>query len=113
MSDLLRAEKVQRKVDLETMGAVPIGVPLITGPAVLTTSILLLNRYGAVLTSSALVINILIAGAVFRSAEPINRVLGNAGAKTVSKIASLLLAAIAVMVEIAKIGVFEEFVYCV
>ena len=98
MSDLLRAEKVQRRVDLESIGAVPIGVPLITGPAVLTTSILLLNRHGAVLASSALVINILIAGAVFRSAETINRVLGNAGAKTVSKIASLLLAAIAVMI---------------
>jgi multiple antibiotic resistance protein len=97
VSDLLRAEKVQRRVDPEGLGAVPLGVPLITGPAVLTTSILLLNEHGIVLTAAALVPNVLIAGVVFYFAEAINRGLGNAGAKTVSKIASLLLGAIAVM----------------
>ena len=97
VSDLLRAEKVQRRVDPEGLGAVPLGVPLITGPAVLTTSILLLNEHGIVVTAAALVPNVLIAGIVFYFAEAINRGLGNAGAKTASKIASLLLAAIAVM----------------
>lgn len=98
MSDLLRAEKVQRRIDADSLGAVPIGVPLITGPAVLTTSVLLLDQQGAMTTAAALVVNVLIAGAVFRSAEAINRILGNAGTKSVSKIASLLLAAIAVMI---------------
>lgn len=97
VSDLLRAEKVQRRVDPESLGAVPLGVPLITGPAVLTTSILLLNEHGIVVTAAALIPNVLIAGIVFYFAEAINRGLGNAGAKTASKIASLLLAAIAVM----------------
>ena len=46
MSDILSAAKVRRQVDLNSLGAVPLGVPLITGPAVLTTSILLLNEYG-------------------------------------------------------------------
>ncbi len=97
VSDLLRAEKVQRRVDPESLGAVPLGVPLITGPAVLTTSILLLNEHGIVVTAAALIPNVLIAGIVFYFAEAINRGIGNAGAKTASKIASLLLAAIAVM----------------
>jgi multiple antibiotic resistance protein len=97
MSDLLRDEKIQRRVDAESLGAVPIGVPLITGPAVLTTSMLLLNQRGAAPTAIALVLNVLIAGVVFHSAESINRILGNAGTKTASKIASLLLAAIGVM----------------
>jgi multiple antibiotic resistance protein len=97
MSDLLRAEKVQRRVDPESVGAVPIGVPLITGPAVLTTSILLVNEHGIIPTAGSFVINVLIAGVVFHLAETISRVLGNAGTKTASKIASLLLAAIAVM----------------
>ena len=97
VSDLLRAEKVQRRVDPEGLGAVPLGVPLITGPAVLTTSILLLNEHGIVVTAAAFVPNVLIAGIVFYFAEAINRGLGNAGAKTASKIAGLLLAAIAVM----------------
>lgn len=98
MSDLLTTEKIQRKIDPESLGAVPLGVPLITGPAVLTTSILLMNEYGFFFTAAAIVINIFIAGLVFRLAEPINSFLGNAGSKTLSKIASLLLASIAVMI---------------
>jgi len=97
MGDLLSAEKLQRRVDPDSLAAVPLGVPLITGPAVLTTCILLINQYGLVPTASAIVVNILIAGVVFRFAGTINAVLGKAGARTLSKIASLLLAAIAVM----------------
>jgi len=97
MSDLLTAEKIQRQVDPESLGAVPLGVPLITGPAVLTTSIILINEYGLAATAAAIVINILIAGVVFFFAGSIHLFLGKAGAKTISKIASLLLAAIAVM----------------
>jgi multiple antibiotic resistance protein len=98
ISDLLATEKIQRKIDIESLGAVPLGVPLIAGPAVLTTSILLLNDYGIIPTGSAVLINILIAGVVFRLAVPINRFLGKTGSKVISKIASLLLAAIAVMI---------------
>jgi multiple antibiotic resistance protein len=98
LGDLLTTEKLQRRVDPDSLGAVPLGVPLITGPAVLTTSVLLLNAHGAAPTAVALVLNILVAGVVFGFAPAIYRVLGKAGSKTVSKIASLLLAAIAVMI---------------
>ncbi len=98
MSDLLRAEKVQRQVDPDSLGAVPLGVPLITGPAVLTTSVLLLNEHGFLPTATMLLLNILFAGLIFKSARAINGFLGDAGTKTTSKIASLLLAAIAVMI---------------
>jgi len=98
MTDLLATEKRQRRVDVESLGAVPLGVPLITGPAVLTTSLLLLDQYGPVQTAAAVVLNIMIAGLLFRFAGPINHVLGTAGAKIVSKVASLLLASIAVMI---------------
>ncbi|MDP2787568.1 MAG: MarC family protein [Pseudomonadota bacterium] len=97
MGDLLADDKLQRRVDADSLGAVPLGVPLITGPAVLTTSMLLLNQYGAGWTAAAIVANILIAGIVFRFAGSISRVLGRVGEKIVSKIAMLLLAAIAVM----------------
>lgn len=98
ISDLLSSEKTQRKVDLESLGAVPIGVPLITGPAVLTTSILLLNEHGIIMTAIAIISNVIIAGTVFYFSYYINKFLGNAGSKTLSKIANLLLAAIAVMI---------------
>jgi multiple antibiotic resistance protein len=97
LRDLLSNEKVMRQVDAESLGAVPLGVPLITGPAVLTTSILLAGIHGILLTSAALVANIGIAGLTFVFSRPITLALGKTGAKTVSKVASLLLAAIAVM----------------
>lgn len=97
IGDLLANEKLQRPIDANSLGVVPLGVPLITGPAVLTTSMLLLNQYGAVWTAAAIVANILIAGTVFLFAGTIGHVLGQTGEKIISKIAMLLLAAIGVM----------------
>lgn len=97
LSDLLTGVKRQRQPDPDSLGAVPIGIPLITGPAVLTTCILLRDMHGRWATTAAVVVNIALAGAVFLAAEPITRTLGKTGTKTVSKLASLLLAAIAVM----------------
>ena len=96
--DILAADKQPAQVDPESVGAVPIGVPLITGPAVLTTSLLLINEHSALTTSLAIAANILIVGVMFMVAPLINRVLGKTGSKAVSKIISLLLAAIGVMV---------------
>lgn len=97
LSDLLSAEKKQRRVDPDNLGPVPIGVPLIVGPAVLTTAMLLVDEHGLAPTVTALVVNVLLAGAVFWTADFIYKILGKIGAKIVSKLASLLLAAIAVM----------------
>jgi multiple antibiotic resistance protein len=97
LSDLLTGEKRQRQTDPQSLGAVPIGVPLITGPAVLTTCILQANTHGKLLTIVAVLSNIALAGVVFWFSEAIARVMGRSGAKAVSKVASLLLAAIAVM----------------
>lgn len=97
LGDLLTDEKLQQQVDARGLGAVPLGVPLITGPAVLATSMLLLSQYAVGWVVAAVVLNILIAGLVFRFASTITRVLGDVGEKIVSKIAMLFLAAIAVM----------------
>ncbi len=100
VGDLLANDKLQRRVapaDADDLGAVPLGVPLIVGPAVLTTTMLLTNRYGFAPTASALVANIVIAGLIFAGAGPIRNVLGSSGERIVSKIAMLFLAAIAVM----------------
>jgi multiple antibiotic resistance protein len=97
LSDLLTGEKRQRQANHESLGAVPIGVPLITGPAVLTTCILLAGIYGKWITALAVVLNIAFAGLVFIFSHPLTRFLGRTGTRTVSKVASLLLAAIAVM----------------
>ena len=96
LRDLLQHEKGPR-LSTETMGAVPIGTPLITGPAVLTTMVMMLDSYGMTLTVSSFIVNLAIVWVVFTYSDVISGVLGKAGSKAVSKIASLLLAAIAVM----------------
>jgi len=105
VSDLLTVEKSLRKVvRAESMGPVPIGVPLIAGPAVLTTVMLLIQEYGFFPTAVAMIANILIAGAIFLLSGHIIRIIGNSGSKIMSKIASLFLAAIAVMM--VRRGIF-------
>jgi len=97
MNDLLHTVKIQRQVEPEQIGAVPLGVPLIAGPAVLATSLLLQEQYGTLPTAAAVLANVSICGLVFRFARRIHHLLGNAGTRISSKVASLLLAAIAVM----------------
>lgn len=98
LRDLLVGEREALSSDPESVGAVPLGVPLIAGPAVFTTSLLLVDEYGLIPTVLALVANILIAGAIFWAAELLTRLLGESGMRALSKIASLILAAIAVMI---------------
>lgn len=97
LADLLTTDKLQSKMSGPSAGVVPLGVPLITGPAVLATSMLLVEQYGPVPVATAITANVLIAASVFSFAPRINRLLGEDGARIVSKIAMLLLAAIAVM----------------
>lgn len=95
MSDMLSADKPPARPDPESVGAVPLGVPLMVGPAVLAT-MLLVDQYGRMATVAATVANILIAGVLLWFSEAIVALLGRTGTRTVSKIASLILAAIAV-----------------
>jgi multiple antibiotic resistance protein len=67
------------------------------GPAVLTTIFVLVGEYGIMPTVAATVVNIVIAGCVFWLAAPIYRILGRSGSRALSKLAGILLAAIAVM----------------
>lgn len=103
--DLLTIEKKRLKQPPDSIGSVPLGTPLMVGPAVLTTSLMLVAVYGVSITIAAIVVNIIIAGMVFYSAEGVTRLLGLAGTGALSKIASLLLAAIAVMM--VRKGIFQ------
>ncbi|MCJ7617754.1 MAG: MarC family protein [Desulfobacterales bacterium] len=87
----------KRRIPSHDLGAVPLGTPLIVGPAVLTTSLIIISQYGIYATLISVLINVLLAGLIFSSAGTLTKVLGEAGSKALSKITSLLLAAIAVM----------------
>lgn len=94
-ADLLSGHKVAREV--ETLGVVPLGVPLVVGPAVLTTGLMLADVHGLWITALAVLVNLVITMGVFLTAGFWYRLLGEAGSKALSKVASLILAAIAVM----------------
>jgi multiple antibiotic resistance protein len=78
------------------LGVVPIGTPLVAGPAALTTILVLTGEYGVVAVVLAFVLNMVVAWLVFTQANRIARFLGTGGLLAAAKIASLLLAAIAV-----------------
>ena len=52
INDLLRAEK-SKSAKGNMLGVVPLGMPLIVGPAVLTTSLIILDTYGLAPTVTA------------------------------------------------------------
>lgn len=96
MLDLLSFGKM-RPQEGGDLGVVPIGTPLIVGPAVLTMALISLNKYGHVLTGLSIAVNIMIVGVVFALSNHLMRWLGQSGAKAVSKVMALLLVAIGVM----------------
>jgi multiple antibiotic resistance protein len=96
ITDIINPVK-RRRIPMEELGAVPLGTPLIVGPAVLTTSMIIVSEYGLPATLISVVVNIMLAGIIFSGATIMMRALGDAGTKALSKIMSLLLAAIAVM----------------
>ncbi|NUO10308.1 MAG: MarC family protein [Candidatus Brocadia sp.] len=108
INDLLFAEKGKRAIT-PTIGIVPLGIPLMVGPAVLTTIIITVDAYGYIPTVTALIINLLIVWVVFLKSNFIYRLMGDGGSKAFAKVASLLLAAIAVMM--IRRGVIDIITY--
>jgi multiple antibiotic resistance protein len=80
-----------------SFGVVPLGIPLVMGPAGLTTIIILVDSYGYILTIISLIVNMIVVYLVFHQADRINHAMGKAGSKAAGKVAALFLAGIAVM----------------
>ena len=89
------------------IGVFPLGTPLITGPAVLTTTLMMMNSYGTLVTLVAVVLNMFFVWITLLKADMIMQVIGHNGTRAFSKIMYILLAAIAVMmIRLGIIGAF-------
>ena len=96
----------------EMIAVVPIGTPLVVGPATITTLLLLSTQFSIYLVLLSFVLNMLITWIIFMFSGYIVRFIGEGGLRASSKVFSLLLAAIAVsmiirgidLVGIIKIG---------
>jgi len=80
----------------ETIGVVPLGTPLVVGPAVLAALLLLMGQHHIAIVLSSFILNLVIQWALFRQATRIVAFLGRTGVSAISKVIMLLLAAIAV-----------------
>lgn len=95
ISDILRVKEKELTMS-ETLGVVPIGTPLLAGPATLTTLIILAGNYGYPIVIFSLSLNLLIAWIMLHKAEFVIRIMGVHGIKAFAKVMALLLSAIAV-----------------
>ena len=103
-TDLLFPQKTGRLTD-PTLGVVPLGMPIIVGPALLTTIVISVDLYDYLPTIFSLIVNLLLVWFAFSNSTYIIRLMGEGGAKAFGKIVSLFLAAIAVMM--IRRGVFD------
>ena len=79
------------------LGVFPLGTPLITGPAVLTTTLIMVDSYGMAVTFVALVVNMAIVWVTLAKADRLLKWMGPGGLRAIAKILYILLAAIGVM----------------
>ncbi len=86
----------ENEVKNEMVGVVPIGTPLTVGPATITTLLLLVKEYPLYWVLISFALNLFIVWIVCMLGNWIARFLGQGGIKAVSRVFSLLLAAIAV-----------------
>lgn len=94
--DLIFPEKT-RAFPKETLGIVPIGIPLIVGPGVLTLLLISAPAYGYFSTILCFILNLLIVWLIFSHSFGIMRFLKEGGTKGMGKVFALLLAAFAMM----------------
>jgi len=89
------------------IGVFPLGTPLITGPAVLTTTLMMRDSFGIVPTFVSLVLNMLICWITLAKSDLIIKLIGTGGTRAISKIMYILLAAIGVMM--VRLGITAGF----
>jgi multiple antibiotic resistance protein len=80
----------------ESIGAVPIAMPLLVGPGAITTTIFNLQAYGIIVTILAVVVVLAVTWVILRFMHRIYRFLGKTGAIVIARVMALFIAAIAI-----------------
>ena len=96
LRELVSSKSEEPAAPDELLAVVPIGTPLLVGPATISMLILLTAQYAFWIVLTAFVVNLLAALVVWSQAGLILRVMGHGGLRAFTKVVYLLLAAIAV-----------------
>jgi multiple antibiotic resistance protein len=94
--ELIQTPSGEKRSLPDDFGVVPLGMPLIAGPATITTLLVISQSVGLTMTLIALAVNLALVAVAFAQSERLERLVGHTGLRSVSKIIALLLAAIAV-----------------
>jgi multiple antibiotic resistance protein len=95
--DLVFSREQRKKQEMSLdVGVVPLGIPLIVGPATMTTCLVLADTHGRTVVLLALLINLGLTGGMLHWAHIIKRFVRPGVSKAFGKVMSLFLAAIAV-----------------
>src|SRR5690606_3125486 len=115
ISDLLFSELRKRRSgegDVEgaqSLAVVPLGIPLIMGPAAITTILVTQGQYGYLLTLGSIVVNMSLVYLTFTFGPRLLAFFGPGFSQAVGKVASLFLAAIAVaMIRRGIVGMLAD-----
>jgi len=90
----------------ESVGAVPIAVPLLVGPGAITTTIFNLQTIGITYTAISVMVTFVVVWLTLRFIDPIYRFLGKTGSLVIARVMALLIAAIAVQYILGGLGSF-------
>jgi multiple antibiotic resistance protein len=85
--------------------AIIIGTPLITGPGVLTTTIVYVTEYGYIVTIAAALLSVFVTWIILRQCYRINKVIGPQVISVISKIMGMLLVAMSIQFIISGLDV--------
>ena len=105
--ELIGVGFVEMDAEQEMMAVVPIGTPLLAGPAVLASLLLLNDQYSEGVVVPAFLSNMFVAFVIFGLGNVVAGVLGKGGLRAISKVAALLLSAIAV--RLIVVGIDDTF----
>jgi multiple antibiotic resistance protein len=90
----------------ESIGAVPIAMPLLVGPGAITTTILNLQAFGTLVTIMSVLIVLFVTWIILRYVSSIYKFLGKTGAIVIARVMALLIAAIAMQYILVGISHF-------
>jgi multiple antibiotic resistance protein len=92
----------------ESIGAVPIAMPLLVGPGAITTTIFNLQTYGIVVTALSVFAVLTLTWLILRYVRSVYRFLGKTGALVIARVMALFIAAIAIQYVLFGVTHFLE-----
>jgi len=80
----------------ESIGAVPIAMPLLVGPGAITTTMFNLQYYGILITAISVLVVLILNWFILKNIDIVYRFLGKTGAIVIARVMALFIAAIAI-----------------